>query len=108
MLLVSIEGVLIDNIVILEDKLLFSDSDENEDVVYSSVPVNEYVENTDYYNKVQVYLYDEDYLNFNDEEGLAAFKDECLNQFEKGNDSFTYNNLKVFLQEIPDQELKIK
>ena len=108
MLLVSIEGVLIDNIVILEDKLLFSDSDENEDVVYSSVPVNEYVENTDYYNKVQVYLYDEDYLNFNEEEGLAAFKDECLNQFKEGNDSFTYNNLKVFLQEIPNQELKIK
>ena len=108
MLLVSIEKKRIDNIIIIDNELLFSDSDENDEVVYSKVPVNEYVENTDYYNKVQVYLYDEDYLNFNDEEGLAAFKDECLNQFEKGNDSFTYNNLKVFLQEIPDQELKIK
>lgn len=108
MLLVNVEGNVIGNMVILNDELLFSDIGTDEAAIYSTVPVNEYVENTDSFNKVQVYLYDEDYLNFNDEEGLAAFKYECLNQFKAGNNSFTYKNLKVSIEEMEDIDIKIK
>ena len=40
MLLVSIDKKRIDNIIIIDNELLFSDSDENDEVIYSKVPVN--------------------------------------------------------------------
>ena len=49
MLLVYIEGSLIENIIIQEDKLLFSDVDSENNTVYKTVPVNEYEEGTDKY-----------------------------------------------------------
>ena len=81
---------------------MFSDSDENDEVVYSKDPVNEYVENTDYYHLVQSYLYDEDYLDFNTEQALESFKDECLKQHKEGNYSFKFNGLSISLEEIED------
>ena len=102
MLLISIEKKRIDNIIIIDNELLFSDSDENDEVVYSKDPVNEYVENTDYYHLVQSYLYDEDYLDFNTEQALESFKDECLKQHSKGNDSFKFKGLSISLDEIED------
>lgn len=53
MILVSIEGQLIDNIVIYKNELYFSDVDSEEQVVYKTVPVNEYVEKSDYYLRVE-------------------------------------------------------
>ena len=102
MLLISIEKKRIDNIIIIDHELLFSDSDENDEVVYSKDPVNEYVENTDYYHLVQSYLYDEDYLDFNTEQALESFKDECLKQHKEGNYSFKFNGLSISLEEIED------
>ena len=103
MLLVNVEGKLIENIVIIGKELLFSDLDEEtNEAIYSNVPVNEYEENTDYYNKVQAYLYEEDYLNFHNEEALESFKDECLKQHSKGNDSFKFKGLSISLDEIED------
>lgn len=103
MLLVNVEGNLIENMIILNDELLFSDLDErNNEAVYSNVPVNEYEENTDYYLLVQSYLYDECYLDFNTEGALESFKDECLKQHYKGNDSFKFKGLSISLDEIED------
>jgi hypothetical protein len=103
MLLVNVEGKLIENIVIIGKELLFSDLDEEtNEAIYSNVPVNEYEENTDYFYKVQSYLYDEDYLDFNNEQALESFKDECLKQHSKGNDSFKFKGLSISLDEIED------
>lgn len=110
MLLVSIEGKLIDNIIIFRNELYFSEEDPvEEEVVYSNVPVNEYVFNTDSFNSVQVFLYHEDYLGFCYTGNLTKFKDECLEQFKAGNTSFKYNGLLVMLEEIEDPEaIRIK
>ena len=53
MLLVNIEEDLIENMIIQDNKLLFSDLDSSEDVVYKTVPVNEYEEGTDKYLAVE-------------------------------------------------------
>jgi len=99
MLLIYVEGNLIENMIIQEDKLLFSDIDSNEDLVYKTVPVNEYEEGTDSYFKVKEV---HEILELNKEEGRTIFKDLCLMEHEKGIDSFTFEDFKIFLEEIPD------
>ena len=103
LLLISIEKRRIDNIIIIGNELLFSYIDkETDEAIYSDVPVNEYEENSDYYHLVQSYLYDEEYLDFNTEQALESFKDECLKQHSKGNDSFKFKGLSILLNEIED------
>ena len=105
MLLVSIEGTLIDNIVIYKNELLFSDVNSAEEVVYKTVPVNEYVENSDYYLKVQSILYD--VLELDSEDNIEAFKECCLTMLKEGKYSFIFEDLKIGLEEIEDYELDI-
>ena len=104
MLLIYINGNLIENMIIQEDKLLFSDVDSNSDLVYKTVPVNEYVEGTDKYLEVESVL---EILELHKEEGRTIFKDLCLLEHEKGIDSFTFEDYKIFLEEIPDKEIVI-
>ena len=104
MLLIYVEGNLIENMIIQEDKLLFSDLDSNEDLVYKTVPVNEYVKGTDKYLEVESVL---EILELHKEEGRTIFKDLCLLEHEKGIDSFTFEDYKIFLEEIPDKEIII-
>lgn len=102
MLLIYVNGNLIENMIIQEDKLLFSDVDSNEDLIYKTVPVNEYEEGTDKYLEVESVF--KDILELDSEEGRKIFKDLCLLEHEKGIDSFTFEDLKIFLEEIPDNE----
>lgn len=104
MLLIYVNGNLIENMIIQEDKLLFSDVDSNEDLVYKTVPVNEYVEGTDKYLEVESVL---EILELHKEEGRTIFKDLCLLEHEKGIDSFSFEDYKIFLEEIPDKEIVI-
>ena len=104
MLLIYVEGNLIENMIIQEDKLLFSDLDSNEDLVYKTVPVNEYVKGTDKYLEVESVL---EILELHKEEGRTIFKDLCLLEHKKGIDSFTFEDYKIFLEEIPDKEIII-
>ena len=60
MLLVNIEGNLIENIIIQDGQLLFSDIDLKEDVFYTLDPVNEYMFNTDSYCQANIFLYSDD------------------------------------------------
>lgn len=105
MLLVYINKNLIENIVIYNNELYFSDLDSNEEVFYSKVPSNEYVKGTDLYLEVQAILYD--VLEFKEEKNIEAFKECCLMQYEKGIDSFSFKDLDVFLEETKDIELNI-
>ena len=96
---------LIDNIIIFEGKLYFCcyyDSEEED--VFSEVPTNKYIFNSDSFNAVQVFLYHEDYLAFVYTGNIAKFKDECLKQYSEGNTSFKYNGLSVIIEEVEDPE----
>ena len=83
MLLVSIEGQLIDNIVIYKNELYFSDMDSTEEVVYKTVPVNEYVEKSDYYLEVEAIIHD--VLEFDSKDNINTFKECCLKQLKENN-----------------------
>ena len=100
MLLVYINGNTIENMIILNNELLFSDTDAQENLIYTKRPVNEYEENTDKYLEVEAILYD--ILEFKDDKNIKSFKDLCLLEFEKGIDRFTFEELDIFLEEIED------
>ncbi len=106
MILIYINGNLIENMIIQDNKLLFSDSDSNNGVVYKTVPVNEYEETSNTYLEVQSILYD--VLEFDKEENIEAFKECCLMQYIEGNNSFTFEDLDVYLEGIEeDPNIKI-
>lgn len=54
MILINIEGNLIENMIIQDDKLLFSNTDLNDELYYQYAPVNEYMFNTDSYVKISL------------------------------------------------------
>lgn len=109
MLLVNIEGNLIENTVIYENELYFSYEDSaTKEAVYTPVPTNEYMFNTDSFNTVQEFLYSADYLGFYSTDNINNFKNCCLKNHAEGTDSFKYNGLSVVLEEIEDYELVIK
>lgn len=105
MLLIYINGNLIENMIIQGNELLFSDTDEQENLFYTKRPVNEYVKGTDKYLEVEAILYD--ILEFKDAKNIETFKNLCLLEHEKGIDSFTFEDLSIFLEEIED-DLTIK
>ena len=106
MLLVNVNGCFIENIIIQDNTLLFSKLDpETNEAVYTEMPVNEYEEGTDKYLEVESVF--KDILELDSEEGRTIFKDLCLLEHEKGIDSFTFEDLKIFLEEIPDKEITI-
>jgi len=108
MLLVSIEGKLIDNIVIYKNELYFSYEDSaTKEAVYTPVPTNEYIFNTDSFNAVQVFLYHMDYLGFCYTGNITNFKNECLKQFNEGITYFKYHGLTVSLESVEDFEINI-
>ena len=108
MLLVNVEGNLIENMIIINEELLFSENSLNNEAVYSPVPVNEYAFNTDTYKTVNLYLYDEEYLGFIDPMNQFLFTDECIIKHSEGQDNFIYNGLQVSLEEIEDIEIQRK
>lgn len=108
MILIYIENSLIENMIIQDDKLLFSNTDLNDDLYYQYAPVNEYVFNTDSYSQVNLFLFHEDYLGFIKPINHNKFKNECIKQLEAGVTSFRYNGLSVILEEIEDQDIIIK
>lgn len=99
MLLVYIEGNLIENIIIHDNKVLFSDLDSNSDVVYKTVPVNEYEEGTDKYLKVESVLND---LELYSEEGRKDFKNCCCLMYAEGNTSFNFEDYSIYLEAIEE------
>lgn len=108
MILVNIEGNLIENIVIYKGDLLFSYNSDNNEAVYTPVPFNEYIFGTDRFDTVQLFLYHEYYLGFCFTKNINKFKNYCLEKFEEGILNFKYNGLSVNLERIYDFPLDIK
>lgn len=105
MLLVNIEEDLIENIIIQNDLLLFSDVDSNSDTIYKTVPVNEYEEGTDKYLAVESIF---SFLELNTEEGRRNFKNCCLFMYTEGNTSFNFEDYSIDLEAIEeDNEIVI-
>lgn len=102
MLLVNIESI-IKNIVISENELYFSYEDPaTKDTIYTLVPTNEYIFDTDSFNNVQVFLYHHNYLGFNITYNIHKFKNYCLKQYSEGKKLFKYNGLSCIIEEIEE------
>ena len=98
MILIYIEGNLIENMIIQEDKLLFSDVDSEDNTVYKTVPVNEYEKGIRPYNEVEDILYKSYNLDLGTAEGITNFKEAVQEKFIEGIFSFKYNGLTVKLE----------
>ena len=97
MILIYVNGNLIENMIIQDNKLLFSDSDSEGNLIYKTVPVNEYEEASTTYLEVEAIF--KDVLEFDKEEHIEAFKECCLMQFIEGNTKFFFEDLEIFLEE---------
>lgn len=102
MILININGKLIENIIIQDDMLLFSDVDENNETIYKKTPTNEYEDDSNTYLQVESILYD--VLEFDDEKNIDAFKELCKMQCSKGKFNFDFEDLKITLEQIEDDK----
>lgn len=100
MILINIEGNLIENMIIQDNELLFSDIDSENNTIYTPEPTNEYVYDTYSYNIVQIFLYHPEYLGFYSNYNINKFKNYCLENHIKNIDFFKYNGLSICLEEI--------
>ena len=102
MILININGNLIENMIIQDNMLLFSDVDANDNTIYKTTPRNEYEKESKSYLQVESILYD--VLEFQDESNIDAFKELCKMQCADGNLEFTFEDLEVTLEQIEDNE----
>lgn len=102
MILININGNLIENMIIQDNILLFSDIDENNNTIYKRTPTNEYELGSSTYLHVQSILHD--VLEFDDEKNIDEFKKLCIMQFNDGNLEFTFEDLKVSMEQIEDDK----
>ena len=102
MILININGNLMENMIIQDNMLLFSDVDENNNTIYKRTPTNEYELDSSTYLQVQAILYD--VLEFDDEKNIDTFKELCKMQCSKNEFNFTFEDLKVELEQIEDDK----
>lgn len=102
MILININGNLIENMIIQDDMLLFSDVDENNNTIYKKTPINEYELDSSTYLQVQSILYD--VLEFDDEKNINSFKELCKMQCFKNEFNFTFEDLEIRLEQIEDDK----
>lgn len=100
MLRVNVESI-VKNIFIAQDDIYFQD--EKGEMV--SHPANRYAVGTDSYEASEMFLFNEEYLNFNDAAEVEAFKDYCINQYRNDIEIFNYRSLGVVMDFIEDPEV---
>lgn len=102
MILININGNLIENMIIQDNMLLFSDVDSDNETIYRKTPTNEYEDDSPTYLQVESILYD--VLEFDDEKNIDAFKELCKMQCSDGNSKFSFEDLEVTLEQIEDNK----
>lgn len=105
MLKVSLEQI-IDNIIIKDNLLLFGTHDEDGQQIWSETPQNKYIDGTDTYEDVDIFLFGHDYLNFNNAEALEEFKQFCINEIDHATNDYcttNYNGLSCIIEKVKDQ-----
>ena len=102
MILIYVNGNLIENMIIQDNMLLFSDVDEKDNTIYKTTPINEYEKESNKYLQVESILYG--VLGFEDESNINAFKELCIKYCSNGDMKFNYEDLDIVLEQIEDNE----
>ena len=105
MLKVSIESK-IDNIVIKDNELIFTDT-VNGQAVYTYKPCSHYRYDTDSYNESMMFLFHPDYLGFYSTLNIHNFTIAVLDNVKKLNFNFKYNGLTVNVSNIDDRDFTV-
>lgn len=106
MLLIGIEGNLIDNIVIKDDELFFTET-INGQTVYRWKPCSKYRFDSDSYNESMRFLFHPDYLGFFSSGNINDFKVTVLDNVKNLNFNFTYNGLTVNVNNVRDIDFTV-
>lgn len=100
MLRVNVESKL-KNIFIVGNAIYF----EDDKGMITANPCNRYMEGTDSYEASEMFLFNEEYLNFNDAAEVESFMDYCIRQYHNDIYIFTYKSLGVVMDFIEDPEV---
>lgn len=99
MLRVNIESV-IKNVFIVNDDIYF----EDDKGVIVNHPANRYTEGTDSYEASELFLFNKEYLNFNDSNEVKSFMEYCITQYHNDIYIFNYKSLGVVLDYMDNPE----
>lgn len=97
MLRISAEGI-VRNIFIVDDNVYFEDGRG----IIVNHPANRYRKYSDSYEATNLFLFDEEYLNLNDEENIKEFKDYCINQYKNDIYSFIFKGVSITMWYVDD------
>lgn len=97
MLRISAEGI-VKNIFIVDDKAYFEDGRG----IIVNHPANRYYENSDSGTATNSFLFDEEYLNLNDENNIKEFIDYCINQYKNDIYSFIFKGVSITMYYYDD------
>jgi len=104
MLKVTINGHLIDNIVIIDNDLYFTDY-VNGDTVYRLKPVSKYRYDSDSYNDSMTLIFQT--LKFYSTYEIHLFKNAVLDNVKDLNFNFDYNGCSVNVTAVNETDIKI-
>lgn len=105
-LLIQIEGNLIDNIVIKDNELFFTET-INGQTVYRYKPCSKYRYDTDSYRESMTLLFHPDYLNFISPNEIERFKNTVLIHDKEMDYMFKYNDLNVIITPVDDTDITL-
>ena len=105
MLKVSIESK-IDNIVIKDNELIFTDT-VNGQTIYTYKPCSDYRYDTDSYNESMMFLFHPDYLGFYSTLNIQDFTQTVLDHREKMEFNFKYNGLTVTMTAVNERDFTV-
>ena len=97
MLRINAEGI-VKNIFIVDDAIYFED---NRGLIVKH-PCNRYHIGTDSYEATQSFLFNEEYLNLNDEDNIDEFKRYCINQYRNDIYSFIFKDVSITMDYVED------
>lgn len=97
MLRISAEGI-VRNIFIVDDKAYFEDGRG----IIVNHPANRYRVGSDSYVSTQAFLFDEEYLNLNNEDAIKEFIDYCINQYKNDIYSFIFKGVSITMYYYDD------
>lgn len=97
MLRISAEGI-VRNIFIVNDNVYY----EDDRGIIVNHPANRYMVGTDSYEATNLFLFDEEYLNLNDEDNINEFKDYCINQYRNDIYSFIFKGVSITMWYLDD------
>lgn len=104
MLKVTINGYLIDNIVIKDDALYFTET-LNGDTVYRLKPVSKYTYDSDSYNDSMTLIFQK--LKFYSTYEIHLFKNAVLDNVKDLNFNFDYNGCSVNVSNINERDFTV-